>query len=88
LVLQITGHHFSLVQPLSIDAATKLLGVVFFFIPGQVGASEGVYVVVFQALGLSASAGFTLALARRLRSMMVAGIGLVFLFFDRGPVLP
>jgi uncharacterized membrane protein YbhN (UPF0104 family) len=59
-----------------IEGATKFIGVAFFFIPGQVGAAEGVYALVFKAIGLSASAGFALALARRLRNLLFAGIGL------------
>jgi hypothetical protein len=43
------------------------------------GAAEGTYALIFQAVGLPALAGFSLALARRLRTLLVAGVGLVFL---------
>lgn len=60
-----------------IEGATKFVGVAFFFIPGQVGASEGAHVVVFEVLGLPAVAGFTVPFVRRIRSMAVAGVGLL-----------
>ena len=59
-----------------IEGATKFIGLAFFFIPGQIGAAEGVYALVFKAVGLSASAGFALALARRLRNLLFSAIGL------------
>jgi uncharacterized membrane protein YbhN (UPF0104 family) len=76
LLLRTTGQPFSIVHPFLIEAATKFVGLAFFFIPGQVGAAEGTYALIFEALGLSATAGFALALARRFRSLLVAGIGL------------
>jgi hypothetical protein len=42
----------------------------------QLGVSEGAYAVVFNAMGLSAAAGFALAFLRRARTLVVAGIGL------------
>lgn len=79
ILLRLTGQDFAAVDLVLIEAATKFLGTAFFFVPGQVGASEGVYVVVFQAAGLAASAGFSLALARRLRSLLVAALGMAAL---------
>jgi hypothetical protein len=62
--------------PLLIESATKFITVAFFFVPLQVGASEGAYAVIFGALGLPAAAGFSLAFFRRLRSLLVASAGL------------
>jgi hypothetical protein len=78
VLLRTTGKPFSVLHPLLIEAATKFVGLAFFFIPGQVGAAEGTYALIFKTVGLSASAGFALALARRLRSILVAGVGLAF----------
>lgn len=60
-----------------IEAATKFISLAFFFIPGQVGAAEGTYALMFRAMGWPASAGFALAVARRLRSLLAAGLGLM-----------
>jgi hypothetical protein len=63
-------------HPLVIESAAKFTTVAFFFIPLQVGASEGAFAVIFVALGLPAAAGFSLAFFRRLRSLLVASVGL------------
>jgi lysylphosphatidylglycerol synthase-like protein len=60
-----------------IEGATKFVGLAFFFIPGQLGASEGAHAVVFQLLSLPAAAGFLVPFVRRIRSIAVAGIGLL-----------
>lgn len=73
------GLPFSRLDPFLIEAATKFIGPAFFFIPGQLGASEGTYALVLQTVGLTASAGFSLALARRLRNLLIAGLGLALL---------
>lgn len=49
--LRTTGKPFPALYPLLIEAATKFVGPAFFFIPGQVGASEGTYALVFQSGG-------------------------------------
>jgi hypothetical protein len=60
-----------------IEGATKFIGLAFFFVPGQVGASEGAHAIIFEAVGLPAAAGFTVPFVRRIRSVVVAGLGLV-----------
>jgi hypothetical protein len=63
-------------RALLLESASKFTGLAFFFIPGQVGASEGVNIVLFRALGLSGAAGLGVALARRVRSVLAAAAGL------------
>lgn len=76
ILLRATGEPFSILKPFLIEGASKFISLAFFFIPGQVGAAEGTYALIFKTVGLPASAGFALAVARRLRSVMVAGAGL------------
>ena len=78
VLLRAIGENAPLSRPFLIESATKFIGVAFFFIPGQAGAAEAVYALIFKALGLSATAGFSLALARRLRSVVIAAAGLFF----------
>ena len=59
-----------------IEGAAKFIGLAFFFIPGQVGASEGAHTIIFEAVGLPAVAGFTVPFVRRIRSIVVAAAGL------------
>jgi hypothetical protein len=63
------------------EGAAKFISVAFFFVPGQLGAQEGVYSLIATALGVSAAAGLTVALARRIRNVIVAlaGLGLMWL---------
>ena len=60
-----------------IEGAAKFIGLAFFFIPGQVGASEGAHTIIFEAVGLPAVAGFTVPFVRRIRSIVVAALGLL-----------
>ena len=63
-------------RALLLESASKFTGLAFFFIPGQLGASEGVNIVLFRALGFSGAAGLGVALARRVRSALAAVAGL------------
>jgi len=74
--LRATGEPFVPVHPFLLEAVTKFIGLAFFFIPAQIGASESVYALAFGQMGLTAAAGFTLAFVRRLRSLLVALAGL------------
>ena len=60
--------------PPVIEGAVKYIGLAFAFVPGQLGAAEGVYAFLTGVLGLSTTAGLTLALVRRLRSVVAAAI--------------
>ena len=60
-----------------IEGAAKFIGLAFFFIPGQVGASEGAHTIIFEAIGLPAVEGFTVPFVRRIRSIVVAALGLL-----------
>jgi len=62
-----------------LESAGKFTGLAFFYIPGQIGASEGINIVLFRALGFSGAAGVGVALARRVRSALAAGAGLAAL---------
>jgi hypothetical protein len=68
-----------LLFPFIIDASLKVIGIIFLFIPMQVGVAEGTYSLVFSVVGLPAAAGFALAFLRRIRSFLVASIGLAIL---------
>jgi hypothetical protein len=60
-----------------IEGAAKFVGLAFFFVPGQVGASEGTHSLIFDLVGLPAVAGFTVPFVRRIRSVVVAAVGLL-----------
>ena len=60
-----------------VEGAAKFVGLAFFFIPGQVGASEGAHTVIFEVLGLPGVAGFAVPFVRRIRGVVVAALGLL-----------
>ena len=62
-----------------IEASVKVIGIVFLFVPLQLGVSEGGYAMVFDAMGLPAALGFAIAFVRRARTLAIAGIGLTTL---------
>lgn len=66
---------------LLLESASKFTGLAFFFVPGEVGAAEGVNILLFRAMGLSAAAGVGVALVRRIRGVLAAGAGLAALAF-------
>jgi len=84
VVVRALGLHLALADPFVLEGSTKFIGIVFFFIPGQFGASEGVYALLFGAIGLPAAAGLTMALVRRIRALVVAGGALAVLAWTRG----
>ena len=64
---------------LILEGGAKFIATAFAFVPGQVGASEGVYALLAGAIGLPPAAGLTLALVRRMRGLLVASVGVVVL---------
>ena len=77
LILRALELHASLGTATLIEGAAKFIGLAFFFVPGQVGASEGAHTIIFEAVGLPAVAGFTVPFVRRIRGVVVAAAGLV-----------
>ena len=58
--------------PFVVEGGIKFVRIAFFFIPTQVGVSEGTYAILFDTLGLTAAAGVSLAFIRRPRTLAVA----------------
>jgi hypothetical protein len=81
IVFRALGAHTTLVDSFVFEGAIKFIDVAFFFVPGQLGAHEGLYSVVAGALGVAPTAGLTLSLARRIRGVLV-GLTAVFARLD------
>jgi uncharacterized protein (TIRG00374 family) len=62
-----------------IEASAKTIGIVFMVVPQQMGVAEGTYAVIFTVLALPATAGVAIALLRRIRALVVTGVGLAML---------
>jgi len=79
IVLWSIGLRLAALDPFLVEGGQKFINAAFFFVPGQVGASEGVYALLVASLGYPAAAGLTLALVRRVRGLIVAGAGVAVL---------
>jgi uncharacterized membrane protein YbhN (UPF0104 family) len=84
VVVRTLGSHLTPADPFIVEGSVKFISIAFFFIPGQLGASEGVYALLFGAIGLPAATGLTMALVRRIRALIVAGAALAVLAWTRG----
>lgn len=78
-LLRALGVVSTTVTALVIEASTKIIDIAFLFVPLQVGVAEGTYALVFTIMGLPSAAGFALAFVRRLRTLVVASLGLATL---------
>jgi len=78
-ILRLSGEPARALHVLVLESAGKFTTLAFFFVPGQLGAMEGVNAVLFETLGYAAAAGVGVALARRIRSVLAAGAGLAAL---------
>lgn len=79
LLLGALGVAAAPLSPLLIEASAKTIGIVFMFVPQQLGVAEGTYALIFDVLALPAAAGFAIALLRRIRGLFITGVGLALL---------
>lgn len=75
LIMRLLSLSFPAIDPVLIEAGSKVANTAFFFVPAQIGTSEGAMTFMFRVVGLPPAAGFTVSLARRLRTLIVAAIG-------------
>ena len=73
---------------LAIEAFSGLVGFVMFVVPGSVGVQEASKVLIFTALGLSASDAMSVGLAFRLNEILSYTIGLTVFALLQRRVLP
>src|SRR5271157_494845 len=84
LILVLMGSKISLLGALMLEALTKLINAIGSINPGNVGTYEGGNMAIVKLVGLTGSAGLTLGLCRRFRSIVWAIIGgICLLYFSR-----
>src|ERR1700688_3962210 len=79
LILWLMGAKLSLFGALAIEALTKLVNIAGTFNPGNIGTYEGGNMLIAKMFGLTATAGLTMAFARRLRALFWTGVGILCL---------
>jgi len=62
-----------------VEAVTKAVNLIFFFVPARAGVYESAHALTAAALGLPASAGVALGIIRKMRAFVWAGYGLLTL---------
>jgi hypothetical protein len=77
LILYFIGVNVTVMLSYIIEVMMKVVNILFFFVPGQIGVLEGGNAIVFKALGLAASAGVTLSLIEKIRTLFWGGYGLL-----------
>lgn len=79
LIVRLMGPKLTLFGALAIEALTKLVNIAGTFNPGNIGTYEGGNMLITRMFGLTATAGLTLAFARRLRALFWSGVGILCL---------
>lgn len=81
LALKFLGYDAYISTAFIIESLTKVINVVFGFIPGTIGVYEGGNGLILQTLGYTAAVGVALALVRRGAILLSTSIGLVILIW-------
>ena len=77
LVLRLMGHAVGVSSALAIEGLNKLVNVIGMINPGNAGTFEGGNMLFAQLVGMSGTAGLTLALIRRVRALFWAAVGAI-----------
>jgi uncharacterized membrane protein YbhN (UPF0104 family) len=78
LAVHFLGHDIGIGPGLIIESLGQALKAVGFAVPGGLGIQEGGYVVICRVLGLSPEVAIALSLMKRLREILLGGLGLIF----------
>lgn len=70
-------------RALTIEVLSMVIDAALFFVPAKAGTQEGGKVLIFSALGMPVAKGLALGIARRIREMAWALIGLAILTHSR-----
>ena len=87
LALKLLGYDLFWSTAFIVESLTKVINVIFSFVPGTIGVYEGGNSVILLSLGYTAVVGVALALVRRVAIMFSLFVGLVILLWrtvDRG----
>jgi len=79
VILTLTAKHSSIFPAYLVESASRAAQLVFSFVPLGLGVQEGASAAALQALGYAASAGVSIAIIRKIRSLFWAAVGLCFI---------
>jgi hypothetical protein len=75
LILRFIGADVGLVSAIALEGLTKVINLVGALSPGNLGTYEGGNMLIANLFGVTGTAGLTLALCRRVRSIFWAAVG-------------
>lgn len=78
-VMAAIGIHIGVFKLLAVEAATRMVKIVSFYVPARIGTDEAGAAGAFLLFGMAPAAGFTLAIARRAQALVWAAVGLAWL---------
>jgi hypothetical protein len=77
VILRFMGAGIGFVDSFALEGLTKVINLIGVLNPGNVGTYEGGNMLIAKMFGVTATVGLTLALCRRARSIVWAGVGAV-----------
>ena len=77
LILRLMGHSVGFSAALAIEGLTKLVNVIGMINPGNTGTYEGGNMLFAKLVGVTGTAGLTLALIRRVRALFWTAVGAI-----------
>jgi len=77
VILRFMGAGIAFVGAFALEGLTKVINLVGVLNPGNVGTYEGGNMLITKMFGVTGTAGLTLALCRRARSILWAGVGAI-----------
>ena len=81
IMSEAVGGQFSFFEAMFVYVFGFILTSAMFFMPANIGTSEGSYSLAFKMLGFDPALGLSLGIIRRLRTFVWSGIGIIFLFY-------
>jgi hypothetical protein len=80
-IMEFTGTRTTVIDAMFIYLFGLFITTVIFFMPGNVGTSEGSYSIALKYLGYDPALGIAIGMLRRLRAFLWSLIGIGFLFY-------
>lgn len=78
LLMNLLGAEMTFIEAIFFSTIANVINGVFFLIPGQVGVSEGAQAEIAKILGFPMGIGFGVGVVRRIRKLILMGLGLFF----------
>ena len=86
--MQFLNFPVSLVDAWIIESVAQLIRAGVFFIPASIGIQEGVFIIIGSTITGSPTAGFAVAIVRRVREITWMAWGVIIFYFAKTKIDP